>query len=119
MVAPMVLRDLVRVLPDLRGRTVGELCRWQGMAGVAQERERAAYFRSKGKPFDDFPWHDLGGIEVPAHLREPLPQPHAQCRSCGGPIRWTVTKEGRKMPINLDGVSHFATCPNAKEWRHG
>ena len=65
-----------------------------------------------------------------------------RCKSCGGPIEWAVTIKGRRMPLDpspvlggnvlLDGnratvvapdesrlgyVSHFATCPNAREHR--
>lgn len=40
------------------------------------------------------------------------------CRSCGEGIVWTVTKAGKRMPVNPDGISHFATCPQAAEWRN-
>lgn len=65
------------------------------------------------------------------------------CRSCGNPIIWTVTANGKKMPVDRDPVggtfvlvydeldpstaprslsedvhlSHFATCPNADQHR--
>lgn len=40
------------------------------------------------------------------------------CRSCGAVIFWDKhPKTGRPHPFNADGTSHFATCPNAKEWR--
>lgn len=64
------------------------------------------------------------------------------CRSCGAPILWGVTDQGRRMPLDptamsegvrftftegvlierVEGelfghVSHFATCPNAAEHR--
>lgn len=40
------------------------------------------------------------------------------CRSCGAEIMWTINeKSGRRSPVNLDGVSHFATCPDAAKWR--
>jgi hypothetical protein len=64
------------------------------------------------------------------------------CRSCGAPIRWAITDHGNRIPLdpepaevgNLilvqrDGqlhaahavpgthVSHYATCPQAAEWR--
>lgn len=68
----------------------------------------------------------------------------SKCRSCGAPVRWVVTVNGRRMPIDPhpsdDGnmvlrsgvayvvkpdeapdearwISHFATCPNAKRHR--
>jgi hypothetical protein len=60
----------------------------------------------------------------------------ALCKTCGAVIDWVTMKEtGKKMPLDpkpldvivkIDGVfgrmakgyiSHFATCPNAKEHR--
>lgn len=69
----------------------------------------------------------------------------SSCRSCGARVIWTVTENGKRMPVDeapsadgrfvleLDGhavvavygapapwtgyASHFATCPNAGEWR--
>lgn len=67
------------------------------------------------------------------------------CRSCGARVIWTVTENGKRMPVDeapaqggrfvleLDGetvvaryaappngagyASHFSTCPNAGAWR--
>lgn len=36
---------------------------------------------------------------------------------CGAPIWWVRTKTGASTPLNSDGTSHFATCPNAREFR--
>lgn len=41
------------------------------------------------------------------------------CRSCRAEILWCVTPAKRKAPINRDGTSHFATCPEAASWRKG
>ena len=60
-----------------------------------------------------------------------------RCRSCGAPIIWMVTEQGKKIPVDPDDVdeidleyeegtpifdpsthiSHFATCPDANKWR--
>lgn len=53
-----------------------------------------------------------------------------RCRSCGAKIIFLFTKTGRSAPIDADTVkpedveldlahhvSHFATCPNAKQHR--
>lgn len=68
-----------------------------------------------------------------------------RCRSCDAPIRWAITVNGRKMPLDhepvWDGnvrmregravivpkdegppsepryVSHFFTCPDRDDWR--
>lgn len=38
------------------------------------------------------------------------------CRSCGAAIVWTITKAGKRSPVDPDGTTHFATCPQGKEW---
>lgn len=42
-----------------------------------------------------------------------------ECRSCQAPILWTITKKGKKMPVDMptEGptTSHFATCPARQE----
>ncbi len=43
--------------------------------------------------------------------------PSAKCRSCQATIYWIETTKGKQMPCNGDGTSHFASCPNADEWR--
>lgn len=40
-----------------------------------------------------------------------------KCRSCGADIIWTVTEAGKRMPVDPDGTSHFATCKDADSWR--
>ena len=48
---------------------------------------------------------------------------HAKCRGCHKDIEWWITPTGKKMPFNLmpdiesPAVSHFATCPDAEEFR--
>jgi len=40
------------------------------------------------------------------------------CRGCQAEIWWAKhPKTGKPHPYNADGVSHFATCPNAGEFR--
>jgi hypothetical protein len=40
------------------------------------------------------------------------------CRSCGATILWVLSKRsGKRAPLNPDGTSHFATCPQADQWR--
>jgi len=41
----------------------------------------------------------------------------ATCRSCAAPVAWAMTPTGRRMPLDPDGKSHFATCPQADAWR--
>jgi hypothetical protein len=47
-----------------------------------------------------------------------MPDEHsARCRSCNALIVWTVTPHQKRMPVDPDGKSHFATCPQAAAWR--
>lgn len=39
------------------------------------------------------------------------------CRSCGAAIFWVRSRGGKPMPLNRDGSSHFADCPNAEAHR--
>lgn len=47
-----------------------------------------------------------------------------RCRSCQAMILWVrrVPKSGgaaKPHPLDHDGTSHFATCPQAEQWRSG
>lgn len=41
----------------------------------------------------------------------------SKCKSCGARVFWVTTPNGKKMPANPDGVSHFDTCVNAAAHR--
>ena len=41
----------------------------------------------------------------------------AKCRSCGATIYWVMTKNNKRAPYSVDGISHFADCPNASSHR--
>ena len=43
--------------------------------------------------------------------------PPSKCKSCGATVYWIKTFKGKNMPVNPDGVSHFATCKQADKWR--
>ena len=40
-----------------------------------------------------------------------------RCRGCGAEIWWVKTKRGKPAPYDVDGLSHFATCPEAGRFR--
>lgn len=39
------------------------------------------------------------------------------CKACGRTIWWVRMKSGKMNPITADGISHFADCSNAKQFR--
>ena len=43
--------------------------------------------------------------------------PTVTCKGCGEYIKWIKTRNGKNMPVNADGTSHFATCPKASDFR--
>jgi hypothetical protein len=61
--------------------------------------------------------------ELRPHGVAPLPagwseKNGGECRSCRAPIRWARNDETKRMsPFDLDGTSHFATCPDADTFR--
>lgn len=45
----------------------------------------------------------------------------ANCRGCGVRVEWWITPRGKKMPMDVnengDCEPHWASCPNAKDFR--
>ncbi len=39
------------------------------------------------------------------------------CTSCNATIYWIITANQRRMPVDPDGTSHFATCKFADQHR--
>lgn len=64
----------------------------------------------------------VGEYAIPSHYHE------AVCHSCGAPMIFIRTRNGKAMPLSAatievrDGVryalTHFADCPDAADW-HG
>jgi len=56
---------------------------------------------------------------VSGDFRFPIPPstPQRACRSCTRPIYWIETRTGKRMPVDPDGTSHFATCEHGDQWR--
>lgn len=71
----------------------------------------------------DLGWNEQSTTRGPRPTRRavtfPIPpsSPLQDCRSCRAPIHWIVTAAGKRMPVNPDGTSHFADCPNAATHR--
>ena len=63
--------------------------------------------------FPDVPDDDPGWT-IPLGWRD---SNRGHCRSCGAEVLWCITPAGKKAPINRDGTSHFADCPQARDWR--
>lgn len=66
---------------------------------------------------EDVGWSDADRGRAPLRYRIPEGTRESACRSCAAPIFWIVTTHGKKMPVDRDGTSHFATCPNAAAHR--
>jgi hypothetical protein len=62
----------------------------------------------------------------------PTETDQAACKWCGAPVYWILTRNKKKMPVDCHagigcqtpttervgrGVSHFATCPKAAQFR--
>jgi hypothetical protein len=41
----------------------------------------------------------------------------ARCRGCGADILWVRHASGRRAPYDLNGETHWATCPKAEQFR--
>lgn len=41
----------------------------------------------------------------------------ATCKKCHALIEWKATSTCKQTPVNLDGTSHWATCPDAASFR--
>ena len=39
------------------------------------------------------------------------------CRGCGASVTFVITKNGKRMPTDPDGTSHFATCAQAARFK--
>ena len=52
--------------------------------------------------------------ELVGHARE-----MSRCRLCFAAVRWVRTVNGRLTPEDLDGWTHWATCPGSAEVRAG
>jgi len=37
----------------------------------------------------------------------------SKCRSCGSTVYWVTSPQGKPLPANRQGISHFTDCPNA------
>lgn len=59
--------------------------------------------------------------DPPPHVVVPKPGYRyggaSECRSCGALMYWWRTLAGASSPHDVDGTSHFATCPNAQDHR--
>lgn len=68
--------------------------------------------------FDNYPAQRAGAVNRNGRRRYPVAgRPVHHCRSCGACIVFVPTGRGSLMPCNLDGETHFATCPHARQHR--
>lgn len=51
-----------------------------------------------------------------AYLLDHAGEP-GRCRACGAPIVWFRHRSGAGAPYSMSGLSHFADCPKADQFR--
>lgn len=66
---------------------------------------------------EDIGWNARSTGREPLRFVIPPKTPVRECSSCGAAIYWVVTHRARRMPLDADGTSHFATCPDAAQHR--
>lgn len=77
-----------------------------------------------GEPIvDESPWPDVVSLGT-KKIRDRigiLPDGRSgsrgTCRSCGTEVIFVRLPSGKVPPFDLDGLSHFETCPDAPKWR--
>lgn len=68
--------------------------------------------------FEDYAAQKGGAENVNGRRRYPVEgRPVENCRACRACIVFVRTTSGALMPVNLDGTTHFATCPAADAFR--
>lgn len=100
---------LWHVGPEERADRLFAQVRAQEFEGVAERVRRFLIGADPGDEEREAPKGPL--FEIPAGATS------TPCRSCGAPVYWVTTRRGKKMPVNADGTSHFASCPQAGKWR--
>jgi hypothetical protein len=75
---------------------------------------------SASLPFEDQGKREADALRITiSRLLSVLGEP-AKCIGCGKDIIWMQRiVNSKRIPYDLDGVSHFATCPEAKLFRKG
>jgi DNA polymerase III epsilon subunit-like protein len=113
---PQLLRQLGRDGPrdregNLKGRTfatgadlknVGAFLAWQRRHALQVEVENAEFRVRNGNEVGELGWHTLEGVTPPTFNKPP--RQTAECSSCGGPILWAVTKNGKRAPLDPDEI---------------
>lgn len=63
----------------------------------------------------------IGALETEAshRFRRLLDQvgDRSRCKACGAEIWWVKHHSGKKAPYTVEGISHFADCPHAEQFR--
>lgn len=83
---------------------------------TTHEQPRAAALVQSAEPVDRPPSDRWAGWTIPEGY---VPNTVAICRGrgCGAEILWCTTPNNRPSPHDRDGISHFATCPDAPRFR--
>lgn len=41
----------------------------------------------------------------------------SKCKGCYADIYWVKTPGGKNMPVDIDGTPHWASCPQAEDFK--
>lgn len=54
---------------------------------------------------------------IPIRFDIPAGTAPKSCLGCGARVYFIETKSGKRMPVDEDGTSHFATCSASSKFR--
>lgn len=84
-----------------RPLAVGSFLDVQREVALVGEAQMSRWFKSKGKPWADHPWHELTHTSLPMDLR-PREATPGRCKSCGAATIECEAPDGRIIPLDPD-----------------
>ena len=93
--------------------------KWKQFAEDASERALAEKIGEPNLEAGDYGPQTIARTAPDSPQRSVIPinaRPQ-KCKTCDARIFWVETDAGKRMPVDPDGSSHFATCPDANAHR--
>lgn len=131
MTTARLLRPLLRDFLVSVKRTLGEevwrsrtpaqslrsFCEVQAEVARVGEAAMSRWFKSKGKPWADHPWHELTGVPTPMDIRpasqRPPIQVAAKCKRCGAELHSGQRANGSVVPLEMEAIEGVRLHDNA------